>query len=258
MIYERMAMVTTHHTFSHPVPSPPDAVMRNSSSRITLVAKAFPCSLLSTCRLIHNEAKAAFAPMMQDLRIEPMRIIVDSASFGLFFGYDSTFRAIMTHASLSQQVFRTIAEIHLIRYFARYYQDPTLRLDVLVSQLCVFAARCSWYLHHRRPTSSIVAITRHPACSLRPFVLGFDEAIQDNMLMTELPMPIGFMLREAITDQFDDPPTSGYPEGLLRTKFKDAMTQDARFEMKGLAYHVADVEDMEWSEIWEESEHDVS
>jgi hypothetical protein len=256
MIYERMLVVTTHHTFSHPVPSAPGTVMRNS--RITLVAKALPCALLSTCRLINNEAKAVFAPTMQDLRTEPMRFIVDSASFGLFLGHDCTFNAIKPHAKPSQQSFRPIAEAHLNGSFVRGFQVSTLQLDVLVSQLCVFAERYSRFLHHRRPTSSIVAITRHPACSLLPFVLGFDDAIQDNMLMMGLPMPIGFMLREANTDQFDDPPTSGYPEGLLRTKFKDAMTQNARLEMKGLAYHVADVEDKEWSEVWEESEHDVS
>jgi hypothetical protein len=82
--------------------------------------------------------------------------------------------------------------------------------------------------------------------------------MQHNMLMMGLPMPIGFMLREATADQFDDPPTSGYPDELHRTLFKHAITRNSSLEMKGMAYHIADVEEKEWNEIWEESKHDIS
>jgi hypothetical protein len=55
------------------------------------------------------------------------------------------------------------------------------------------------------------------------------------------------MLREAITDEFDDPPTTICPHGTFRTKFR----QEAGAITYGPPrYYLDDVGEEEWERVW--------
>lgn len=52
---------------------------------ITLVTKSLPVGILATCRQIHEECKPILAPLLKQLKDEPMRLIIDSMSLLTMF-----------------------------------------------------------------------------------------------------------------------------------------------------------------------------
>ncbi|KAH8724740.1 hypothetical protein GQ44DRAFT_772784 [Phaeosphaeriaceae sp. PMI808] len=92
MIYERIPITTKHHT----MPNFKDMVRLEprqerpgeSTSRITIVTKSFPLvGILSTCRCIHNEAKAFLHDTIRLLKADPLCIIVDMPQKSYMFKY---------------------------------------------------------------------------------------------------------------------------------------------------------------------------
>jgi hypothetical protein len=87
MVYERIPVVTRHHTFEPPVRANRKTelpVDQETPSAITLVTKTILTSILATSRAINLEAIRIFRPRLEELLKEPTRFIVHEKSADAF------------------------------------------------------------------------------------------------------------------------------------------------------------------------------
>jgi hypothetical protein len=174
MVYERLSPVTRHHSFSHPVADQDEERPKVRDSKVTLVVESVPTAILATCKLLHGEAKPYLKRIPERLQTEPMRLMIDTASFAPLFSYNEFFRPAIRHCLKQHRKGNASPLINegMMRLFISK-SGTQLHDGVLVRQLRRFIEECALFMIHRSPATSIVAITRHPACNLRKFTWQF-------------------------------------------------------------------------------------
>jgi len=250
MVYDYLPVTTRHSTFKQPVNDPEEPRMRDLT--ITLVVKFIPAvALLATCKLICNEASPILAHKLEEIRQSPLQLIVDSPClrplFGVFCFMDIIMKgkpSCISSGSVHVPAHGNdlISGGHLVA-FKRVYGEV---LDP--NSLCDFLQLLATYIRARTPSSSVIAITRHPLHGLRRAV----SHLRSSMIWSGTwPMthgPTCFMLREAIADAFDDPPSTSNPEGIIRACIAHLVhTQSMTSAIYGIAEAV-------WSKDWQEGE----
>ncbi|KAF1915701.1 hypothetical protein BDU57DRAFT_596145 [Ampelomyces quisqualis] len=190
----------THH---------PSQYLGQSPSNLS--SSPLPISLLSTSKLVNAETAPIFAPKLDILRKEPMRLIVDSANISTFFAKHG----------------------HGLSGY-----NPS-----------------GYSFNFRQPSSTCIAITRHPLADLDDILSAVRRCIIVQSSWSELRKRVGFMLREAMTDEFDDPRSPNHPEGAKRGGLREDLTRRHVNAYPGVLVtrHVDDVREAEWEEVWGEN-----
>jgi hypothetical protein len=276
MVYERLPITTRHHTFSHrAVRSRDDYVNdlpEDTDIDVSLVIKSLPVALLAICKQIHSEASHHMQPALERLRTEPMRLIVDTQSFAPLFQPRGFFFSAMRHCL-------TRLELGEVRPLISKYKMQALMLRTMrvsmkrsstkargldkCEELAKFIRSCASLMHVRTPAFSIVAITPHEGCSLGEvcqtlqYTTGVwfqgaplqQSSSRDDYYLNwnVLPGPVGFMLKESMTDEFDDPPSAEYPEGFWRAQFREEAGETSYGPPRFFAETVSETE---WRSIW--------
>ena len=244
----------------------------------SLVKKSLPLALLATCKQIYSEASLHLEQKLEQLRSEPMRLVVDTQSFPVLFQPRGFFRPAMqlcltrlqigeTGSLITNQEMEEIVRRHSSRrrsFVARSCKG--LQNLETFRQLADFVQNCVLFMHDRTPASTIIALNRNDYR---------DEGIRDIVYALEIttgagirvlqphddygswnvfPGPVGFMLREFMCDQFDDPPSAECPDGICRTRIRKEANETAygpaRFYVEDV--DVEDVDDEEWKRDWSE------
>jgi hypothetical protein len=256
----------------------------DSDIDVTLVVKSLPMALLATCKQINDEASRHMKPALEQLRSELMRLIVDTGSFSRLFQPQDFFRTAMQHCLTRLELAKTGPFI--TRYKVQGIVPPAMRRSIKrtssdsrrlekCQELTAFVRKCASLVHCRTAASSIIALTRcnSDENGLREIVgdLAFTTGAWDHrhpftqgpLLLPQLypdhyygswnvlPGPVGFMFREAMCDQFDDPPTAKFPNGPYRTAFRKEASESSFGPARFL---VEDVNDEEWARDWDESD----
>jgi hypothetical protein len=73
MVYEEIEASTTKHERAHPAPE----LKLPKKSTITLYRPVLPTCILTTCRLVHQEATPIFLRKLRELANEPVRFCLD-------------------------------------------------------------------------------------------------------------------------------------------------------------------------------------
>jgi hypothetical protein len=265
MIYERMPFTTRRLTFSPPLSNPywrPEV-----KSPVTIVMKFLETSILATCNSIRCEAFHIFKLKLQQLRVEPFRVIVGSSSFVLLSAFRSLFSPEVgpdyQHLPEDKARARDCAN-------SMSWATADQLGESVIDDVRSFICDARKYFLRRSPTSSTVAILRDPDWDLRKHVrmlwvcLGFFDI---------LPGAIGFTIRES--ELYDTGNTPGtirpntipYPlssgdqnwnfvpdpgEGWLSICQRLVTNNGGAFES-----HYEHIDERAWHLIWEEGGRDT-
>jgi len=126
--------------------------------------------------------------------------------------------------------------------------------DMELSAFNRFMHRFASYVARRSPPSSMVVITRHAACGLEKLVPDFFMAMAFHERWSALPGLVAFRLREAVTGDFQGPPTEDWTGGRFMEMFPIEVTR-RRHGYK--FYWAEDVGEEEWGEVWAEGEYEL-
>jgi len=178
MVYEFIPVATRHHvlrdfTFRDPhtnlivrlfTPTDPEAV-----STVTLVTKSLHVTgILSTCRLIHDEAKAVLAKKLDKLKSDPLRLIVDAPSIKPTLDVWGSSLICYLISVLQSSTFKPTDlwsySYHLQRHAwgthnHAYFNEPSPEHDAIAR----FLSHCYEYVKTRGSKDVVYCVRAHPA-----------------------------------------------------------------------------------------------
>jgi hypothetical protein len=175
MVYEYLPVTTRHFTFKQPINAPKEPRMRDLA--ITFVVKSIPVAILATCKLIHNEASPTFARKLKELRESPLQLIVDSPSLKPFVGVSGLMALIIKgepNCISSGSVHLPADGNDLVSYDNLVHFRIAFGRVLDPNSLWDFLRHLATYIRARSPSSSVIAITRHPLHYLRKAVSELD------------------------------------------------------------------------------------
>ena len=178
MVYEFIPVATRHHvlrdfTFRDPhtnlrvrlfTPTDPEAV-----STVTLVTKSLHVTcILSTCRLIHDEAKVVLAKKLDKLKSDPLRLIVDAPS--IIPTLDAWNASLLCYliSVLKSPTFKSTDlwsySFHLQRsvwgtHNTTYFDEPSPEHDAIAR----FLSHCYEYVKTHGSKDVVYCVRAHPA-----------------------------------------------------------------------------------------------
>lgn len=253
-------------------------------SKVTMVTKFFPVAILTTCKLVNQEA----IPFLEQLHNELIRFIVNASLFGSFVGHRRFLREIVekfsldkfsTNPSMLGKKLRGIG-LNEDRDLNHWNHDNLMSVDM--GELCHFTRAVAAYLWYRAPKSNIIAIMPHatPWLSEVNIEFGYETIrLHQGQVWDLLPGPVGFMLRypEENFHTHEEEDRIDYLEHVPATLSKDVILQhyqewgwnnslfrehatatntkhiDAR-EVTVELFYVERANDEERNRIWRESE----
>jgi hypothetical protein len=128
-------------------------------STITFITKTLPLALLRTSKTMHDEAFPYFARTMEQLRLEPQRMLVDAPSLlCLSSVLELTGAKFNVHATSSHRNIFSSANNH-----QKWWPIPFTSSTIIHKSLAHFCMNCAFYLLAKKVQKTVVVIRRHPA-----------------------------------------------------------------------------------------------